>query len=194
MKRIWIGFFLLNLSATAFAQRSPVRVGNWRIGGSAQYVISSYKPVPIPNTNFDYSSKTRVINLYPELQYFIERRLAVGGSLAYGHVKDLKNEGTAASVSYAVGPEVTLFLKDRGKLLPYISARYKWERSKMDTYEQKGWGYGASGGALYLLNRHVGLTAEFFTDISITPASYAPEKDHEWTGKGLRFGFSAFLK
>ncbi|MBL7977880.1 MAG: hypothetical protein JNN12_06030 [Bacteroidetes Order II. Incertae sedis bacterium] len=175
------------------AQQSVVHKGAWEVGGQIRYAKSHFLPSDNPASSAS-GSNVRVLNLYPDVQYFVWEGLGIGFSMAYGHVKDLQKPKESGSQSYAIGPKVAYYHKLTPALYPFVAARYKIERSQTGTYKQEGYGYGGSVGILWMTNKNVGLVLDAFSDRAFSPLSHDPGYRSSYKEQGLRFGFAILLR
>lgn len=185
MYKLFFALLLGGLSST-FAQKQPIKSGTWKAGGSVQYMVSSYQSANDPGY---YTSK--VLGLYPDLQYVVLDGLALGASLDYATIFPSKSV-QHRSHSYSVGPKATYFLPITWKnVQPFAAGRIYWQHSKQGTYEQKGKGWGGYAGLQWLVRPSVGLLGEFFVEKTTAPGPNNGES--LWTGKGFRVGLATYF-
>jgi opacity protein-like surface antigen len=146
--RLALGLVLLVLaSPPALAQSYAIDQGSLMVGGSASFT----------STGSDDSDDDRFSSLLvrPMVQYFVMPGLAVGGELMLTRF----SSGDQSATAYGVGPEVTYFFGgSERQLYPFVSAGFQFNRSE----DENTFGYGASGGAVFMLTSSVGLNGSLY--------------------------------
>jgi hypothetical protein len=139
----------------AEGQESPLDRGVWLVGGTGR-VYGTH--------DLDDDTRRFVLDLNPQLGYFVARHLAVHANLAFAY----SSAAGGTHRSGGVGPGLSYYFGGpRSRLLPYLTARtlFVWSRSgpaddasSVSRFRQ----WLAGGGISWLASRNVGLTAEAY--------------------------------
>ncbi len=175
--------FALVSPPSAASQASPLESGVWLVGGNGRiYEIHVF------------DSRRFVLDLNPQLGYFVVPHVAVHGNLGFTY------SSTTGGYyrSLAVGPGVSYYFGGpRSRVLPYLTARtlFAWSRSGPDGEPSsvshfRQWL--AGGGLSFLVSRNVGLTAEAFYQRSVSDEVERDSGDRTTEIYGLFFGVTVF--
>jgi hypothetical protein len=169
----------------AQGQESPLDRGVWLVGGTGR-IYGMH--------DLDDDTRRFVLDLNPQLGYFVARHLAVHANLAFAY-------GSGGGGSYragGIGPGLSYYFGGpRSRLLPYLTARtlFIWSRSgpaddASSVSRSRQWL--AGGGISWLVARNVGLTAEAFYQRSIVKELERENGDRTSEVYALNFGVTAF--
>ncbi len=201
MKHVALFALLALLVATAIptqAQDMPVRKGNWMIDGSLGF--SSSGGDLYENADGD---GTTTITIAPEAMYFLMDQLGVGLVLNYSST----SQGDESSSDLSIGPRVAYFFKTGDpKFYPFLGAGVFFGSHSHDNgvdgaghseYTNSMTTIAVSGGVMYMVNTHVGLSA--FLNYEMVSLKYDEDlKYQDDTRDGNIFsimvGFNWFLK
>ena len=167
------------------SQASPLERGVWLIAGTGRIYETH---------DIDDDSRRFVLDLNPQLGYFVLPHLAVHANLGFAYSS---TEG-GFSRSFAFGPGLSYYVGGpRSRVLPYLTAQTLFVRSRAGPPDEassvsrfRQWL--AGGGLSLLVSRNVGLTAEAFYQRSVSRelANQGGENNNEIYG--LRFGVTVF--
>ena len=139
----------------AETQASPLERGVWLIAGTGR--IYNHRDI-------DDDSRRFVLDLNPQLGYFVLPHVAVHANLGFAY----SSTSGGFSRQVGVGPGLTYYVgRPRSRVLPFVTARtlFVWGRagphdepSSVSRYRH----WLAGGGLSWLVSRNVGLTAEAF--------------------------------
>jgi hypothetical protein len=171
--------------AGAEAQASPLEPGVWLIGGTG-WIYESH--------DIDDDSRRFVVDLNPQLGYFVLPHLAVHANLGFAY----SSTTGGFSRSFAVGPGLSYYFGGpRARVLPYLTARTLFVRSRsgppddpssVSNFRQ----WLAGGGLSWLVSRNAGLTAEAFYQRSVLDQLAREGGDNDAELYGLRLGVTVF--
>ena len=168
---------LCGVVAHGAAQTAALEHGSMLIGGTAgaQWFDEGHA-----------DNSIQVIVL-PRLEYFVLNGLAVGGEIGLSYGK----QGDVSSTGLSLGPAITYYMVQEGKLHPYVRATATYVRSKFSTSDEStsGTEWTGAAGLLLMLVDAVGLDAQLFVSRADSPI---PERD-DVKSAGLRLGISAFV-
>jgi hypothetical protein len=171
----------------ANAQGHAVDRGVWQLGGSAY--VTGYSDSRVGDDGV-------VLGLTPFAGYFIIPGLAVTGNLwaSYTSTDDYHVS------TIGLGPGLTYYFDHHPKRLhPLVSARFSWARTRIDRDQGSSpssdtYRWAATGGAVYLLARNVGLTGEvFYSHTYFTTDIFGADKNTGREEYGTQFGIAVFL-
>lgn len=177
--------FALASPPSAASQASPLDRGVWLVGGTGRIYESH---------DMDEDSRRFVLDLNPQLGYFVVPHVAVHGNL--GLTYSSTTGGYHRSI--AVGPGVSYYFGGpRSRVLPYLTARtlFAWSRSGPDGEPSSVSHFRlwlAGGGLSFLVSRNVGLTAEAFYQRSVLDEVERDSGDNNTEIYGLFFGVTVF--
>ena len=171
--------------ARAEAQASPLDRGVWLIAGTGRIYH---------DRDIEDDSRRFVLDLNPQLGYFILPHVAVNANLGFAYSS---TEG-GFSRSFAVGPGLSYYAGGpRSRVLPFVRARtlFVWGRagphdepSSVSHFRQ----WVAGGGISWLVSRNVGLTAEAFYQWSVLNQLAREGGDDTSEIYGLMLGVTVF--
>jgi len=173
------------LPAQVEGQESPLDRGVWLVGGSGR-IYGAH--------DLDDDTRRFVLDLNPQLGYFVARHLAVHANLAFTY----SSAGGGIHRSGGVGPGLSYYFGGpRSRLLPYLTARtlFVWARSgsaddasSVSRYRQ----WLAGGGISWLVSRNAGLTAEAYYLRAILNELERENGDNTNEIYALNFGVTVF--
>ena len=175
--------FALVSPPSAASQASPLERGVWLVGGTGRIYETR-----------DDDSRRFVLDLNPQLGYFVVPNVAVHGNLGFTYSST--TGGNHRSI--AVGPGVSYYFGGpRSRVLPYLTARtlFAWSRSGPDDQPSSVSHFRlwlAGGGLSFLVSRNVGLTAEAFYQRSVLDEVERASGDNSTEIYGLFFGVTVF--
>lgn len=171
--------------ARADSQASPLERGVWLIGGTG-WIYETH--------DIDDDSRRFVIDLNPQIGYFVIPQLAVHANLGFAY----SSTTGGFSRSIAVGPGLSYYFGGpRSRVLPYLTARtlFVWSRSgppddasSVSRFRQ----WVAGGGVSWLVSRNAGLTAEALYQRSVLDQLAREGGDNNTEIYGLRLGVTVF--
>lgn len=137
------------------------------------------------------------VTLRPSALFFVVPHVAVGGSLVFDR---LWNIGTDAT-TVGIGPSIGYFAGGpEARVLPFARASALLQRSTGGAdvgpdYTTNNLGFSISAGGVFLLSRHVGLSAAaYFSDLSSSTSSDGQEDVESGANEfGIELGIEAFL-
>jgi hypothetical protein len=187
--------------ATIRAQQSPIQLGSIQVAGTADFTHTR----DIGNDN-----GWTAVELLPRVGYFVVRGLSVSGNLRFRRVW-YDNQETIKDqrfVEWGFGPGLTYYVATRSpRLFPFVSARTLFTRGSSHATLTSQLGaqrvdsrvtnnvWLLSGGALFMVARHVGISGELFYQHENFTARYepSPESGNSSETYGLHWGISAFI-
>lgn len=194
-----IAFCLATTTANAQGGQSPIQQGSIQIGGTAD--ISHTEPE-------GNGPGLTIIEAFPRVGYFVVKGLALSANVRYrrASAEDQTNVKDQTSTEWGLGPGVSYYVATPvPRLFPFVSGRLLYNRTSSHSEQlpsgaeidsrirTKVWL--VSGGALYMLGEHVGLTSEAFHQWNrnkITSGSGAAAKSNSTT-YGIQWGITAFI-
>ena len=192
-----IALLFASAEVKAQGQRSPIQRGSIQIGGTAN--ISRTKAS-------EGGSGLTIAEAFPRLGYFVVRGLAVSANLRFRKVwaDDQPNARNQTSSEWGIGPGVSYYVSTRvPRLFPFVSARALYNRATTHAdvnstavdsrVSTELWLL--SGGALYMLGEHVGLTSEAFYQRNHNNIRSGASAESTSSSKtyGMQWGISAFI-
>lgn len=182
------------------SQQSPIQKGSIQVGGTASFTHER----DIGN-DFGWTS----LELSPRIGYFIAPRLAVSGNLRFQRIwyDDQETIKDQRALTWGIGPGLTYYVPTRfHRLYPFASARTLFLRSRLhSTLTSSGTPIRSSarstnnvwlvsGGALYMVGKHVGITTELFYEHEYFTSQYGPATSGNSSEMyGLQWGIAAFI-
>ena len=182
-------------SSAEAQQGSPINAGGWIIAGSGGLSSSTDDASDRTTTSF---------RLSPTGLYFVQPRLAIGGSLPFSYTSF--STGGHATV-FGLGPSLRYYFGEpTGQLFPFISASVltSWQNSQATSViagnrvtnevTSRLLSLDGSAGITRMLATHVGLTGEaYYTHSSSRAEIGASSLKQEGHDLGLRFGLTVFI-
>ena len=188
------------IPAAIQCQQSPVQKGSMQVGGTA--AVTHERDIESDNS---YT----VLELLPRVGYFVTRGLAVSGNVTVQ--KFWAKHG--GSFAWGFGPGVTYYFATRAhRLYPFVSARTLFIRSRShsdaqtltspvtitipaDSSKSTSNAWLASGGVLYMLGKHVGVTGELFYQRNTESSRYSNDETYRNSVEvyGAQWGIAAFI-
>jgi outer membrane protein len=151
----------------------PVGRGNLLIGGNATLTSSKVED----------SDRVTILAVSPSVGYFVADGLLVGGSVSLAHVL---NDG--GGTSFSIGPEVGYFFGGPGaRVLPFVQTGVSYATGEGGFSSLAA---DVSAGAVFMVARNVGLSAEAFGLFFSADGGDDPISGNTF---GLRSGIVAFL-
>jgi hypothetical protein len=204
--RSHIQVLLLTLATFATAsishgQQSPIQKGSIQVAGTAD--VTHTRDI---GNDFGWTS----VELLPRVGYFVVRGLAVSANLRFQRVWYDDNETITdqRAVNWGIGPGVTYYVATRSpRLFPFVSARTLFTRGSSHTTVTGPTGerrvdsrvtnnvWLLSGGALFMVAKHVGISGELFYQHENFTARYDPNPANGNSSEtyGLHWGIVAFI-
>ena len=182
--------FLGVLASPLAAQASPIQAGSIQVAGSAQFTHTRDIGNDQGWTEFD---------LTPRLGYFLARGLALNAHLQFQRISAAGNHQTG----WGFGPGLSYFVDVHSRhFYPFISGRtlLAWDNSSTEVlgagnFRQTNRVWLVSGGGLFMLGQHVGLSGELFYQhehFTSRPGSGQVLANSSET-YGLQWGVAAFI-
>lgn len=173
---------LAALPAAAQAQSYATDRGSLLLGGSAGFSSSGGSV-----DGESAGDRNTFLNFSPSVQYFVLPGLAVGGNIiaqrASGGDNSVNTLGVGPSVSYYFG-------QSERSVYPFVSGSVRYLRnSGEDVDNVSNVGYGASTGAVFMLNRNVGLRTELYYNTNRFEVRDIEVDSDQF---GVSLGFTAF--
>jgi hypothetical protein len=179
------------LPAAVAAQGSPIQRGAIQIAGSAQVSHSR---------DIESGAGTTSVGISPRVGFFVTRGLELSANLAFQRISADVQRGTA----WGVGPGATYYFDVRSRTFyPYLSAVALLTWSTLDSpssvllteLKTTDFTWQASGGGLFMIGSHVGITGELFyrrehVTLNLTGS---PDQVQRQETYGLQWGIAAFL-
>ena len=188
------------------AHDSPIQRGSIQVGGTASLTRSR-------DIGNDYGWVT--LDLMPRAGFFVVRGLAVNMNLRHRRIyyDDQAVVRDQRFVEWGMGPGLTYYVGTRyRRVFPFVSARtlYSRTRNESDIFARPQDTEPAeenriartttgtwltSGGVLYMVARHVGITGEAFYQRTRTTvrSEPLPEASNSAEQFGLQWGVTAFV-
>jgi hypothetical protein len=187
--------------ATSKAQQSPIQQGSIQIAGTAD--VTHTRDI---GNDFGWTS----VELLPRVGYFVVRGLSVSGNFRFRRIWFDDQEGIRdqRAVDLGFGPGLTYYVATRSpRLYPFVSARTLFTRGSSHSTVTRPTGdqrvdsrvtnnvWLLSGGALFMVAKHVGISGELFYQHENFTSRYepSPESGNSSETYGLHWGISAFI-
>lgn len=184
-------------AANAQAKKLPIQQGSIQIGGTAD--ISRTR-------SSGGGSGLTIAEAFPRIGYFVAKGLAVSANFRVRKVwaDDQPGATNQGSTEWGIGPGVAYYVQaGMPRLFPFLSGRALHNRAtshadvgaaSIDTRVTTDL-WLLSGGALYMLGEHVGLTSEVFYQRNHNKVRNNPttEITSSSTTYGVQWGISAFI-
>ncbi len=173
------------------AQGSPTQKGSLQLAGTAGWSHTKQT-----STNATLNE----LQVSPRVGYFVVRGLALSGNLLFGRIS---TEGGALT-QWGVGPELAYYPGIHSSTVyPFVSARtlFIWNRnhtssqSSSPTLKSSNGQWSLSGGALFMVGQHVGITGELYyrhERISSENPGF-PDNTSRLNTYGVQWGVAAFV-
>ncbi len=188
-------------AATTKAQQSPIQQGSIQVAGTAD--VTHTRDI---GNDFGWTS----VELLPRVGYFVVRGLSVSGNLRFQRIWYDDNETITdqRALNWGIGPGLTYYVATRSpRLFPFVSARTLFTRGSSHATVTSQLGerrvesratnnvWLLSGGALFMVAKHVGISGELFYQHENFTARYdpSPETGNSSETYGLHWGISAFI-
>jgi len=191
------------------AAGAAVAKGNILLGGSVDFSLASGTETIEPDQGDDMDTKVFRFGMDALAGYFMMRSLEVGGILIVDRETEDEDSGETVATTWAIGPQVGYFYPLTPKLsvfglLPIGYAKTTEEfnpdaaGAKDQEMEHGGLFFEPRGGAVYHVNRSVGLAAAlFFRYYSGSGSADQGAGDNDFDIKetlfGLKLGLFGFL-
>jgi hypothetical protein len=153
-----LGLLAGAVAQTLPAQSSPIHRHSIQIGGSARLTHTR---------DIGNDRSWTILELTPRIGYFIARGLAVSGNLRF----ERTFESAEHLTGWGIGPGLTYYFDVHSRhLYPFISARtlFTWDKISgaqpdgTNSWKSTNRVWLVSGGGLFMLGQHVGITGEIF--------------------------------
>lgn len=187
-------------------RESPVRRGSIQAGGAASFTHTRDR-----GTDFEWTT----LDLMPRAGYFVLRGLAVNLNLRHRRIwnEDRATVRDETFSEWGAGPGLSYFVTTRfPRVFPFVSGRTMFSRTlntadiysspqspepAIDDREARSRSriWQVSGGVMYMVGSHVGLTGEAFyqrTRVTLEPGTPAESSNSAETF-GLQWGFATFI-
>lgn len=192
-----IALIPVSTAVKAQAQKSPIQQGSIQVGGTADITRTKAS---------GGGSGLTIAEAFPRFGYFVFRGLAVSANFRVRKVwaDDQPNAENQTSTEWGVGPGLAYYTATGvPRLFPFVAARALYNRAtshadlgaaSVDTRVTTDL-WLLSGGALYMLGEHVGLTSEVFYQRNHNKVRNNPtaEFTSSSTTYGVQWGISAFI-
>lgn len=147
--------------------QAQITKGNWMMGGSGNFVTSSYKSTT--NTGSSIEGKSSGVNLSPTFGYFVADKLVLGISPGFSYSK---TDGGNDQTSYGAGPFIRYYLLSTEKRLNILThASYYYGTGNTDTTANS---FNFKAGPAIFLNSSVAL--EFTLNYDINQIKFTSDK------------------
>jgi len=170
--------FVLLSALPVTAQGYATDKGSIRIGGSGNF--SSSKSEGAEN-------RTTILDLRPDVQYFVAPGLALGGELSLTR----SSNGDASNTLVGIGPIASYYFGGAERTQPFVSARLGVSQATFGGDDLTQTSMRGAAGLLMLLSSSVGVSSELF--YSYTRVEFAGTGDSNSNNFGLALGIAAFL-
>lgn len=183
------------------SQQSPIQKGSIQVAGTASLTHEH----DIGN-DFGWTS----LELAPRVGYFIAHGLAVNGNFRFQRIwyDDQETIKDQRALTWGIGPGLTYYVPTRfQRLYPFVSARTLFLRTSLHSTQTLSNNviplrshstnnvWLISGGALYMLGKHVGITSELFYEHEYFTSQYGPSSATGNSSEmyGVQWGIAAFI-
>ncbi|MFN2601378.1 MAG: hypothetical protein ABR582_01335 [Gemmatimonadaceae bacterium] len=201
MKGCVLALLATTSADVARAQQSPIQKGSIQVAGTASLTHERDIGNDVGWTSFELS---------PRVGYFVVRGLAVNWNLHFRRVwfEDEETITNQRALEWGIGPGLTYYVSTRSRhFYPFLSARTLFTRSALHAtvtnagQEERTNGSSTnnvwlvSGGALYMVGTHVGVTSELFYEHEYFTSRYgiSPGNGNSSEMYGLQWGIAAFI-
>lgn len=159
--------FAICISSVAFSQTNK---GNWIVSGSSSLQVIS--------TNPEGGESSTTVTLSPSVGYFVANGLSIGAN-----VNLLSRKGYT---TFSILPTASYYLKTNSPVHPYFQLGVGYSSISYESVSKGGLALGSGIGAMYLLNKLVGVNL----GVQYTRSNYDGAVNNTFGGV---IGFSVFF-